>query len=146
MPKELPDGEQAGKVGWSAMRMAWVWPVFFLLVVAGCASRGKMEQAGGTSVALSQKNYRVLKAGAVGDDWGWRLFCFLPFANPEYATAKASLYEGLKVEGKATGLANLTEDRSSRCFLFFSMEKLTLSADVIEFVEPDQPGQPQPRK
>jgi hypothetical protein len=107
------------------------------LVLAGCVSRGKLEQSGGTRVELGQKNYRVLKAGAIGEDWGWRLFCLLPFANPNYATAKSHLYRGVQVEGKATGLANLTEDRSGLCFLFFSLDKLTLSADVIEFTDQD---------
>lgn len=122
------------------MRKQLVWLLLLLIVSAGCASRGKLEQMQGTSVALTQKNYRVLKAGAAGNDWGWRLFCLVPFANPEYATAKANLYEGVKIEGKATGLANLTEDRSRQCFILFSLEKLTLSADIIEFVESDQPG------
>ncbi len=140
-------GWQRGR-GWLAMRTMCVFLALIIPLSAGCvASRGGLEQTRqGTSVALTHKNFRVLKAGAVGEDWGWRLFCLVPFAAPEYATAKAKLYEGVNVEGKATWLANYTEDRSSRCFLFFSMVKLTLSADVIEFVEPDQPGQPPPRK
>ena len=113
-------------------------------VLAACASRGKLEQYGGTRVDLSQKNYRVIKAGAVGDDIGWSLlFCIFPVSSPEYAVAKARLYEGLGVEGKATGLANLTEDRQTLFLLLVCRHKLTLSADVVEFTdERNSPGPP----
>ncbi len=106
-------------------------------VLAGCAGSGKLDQSGGTRVDLSQKNYRVIKAGASGEDTGWAIFCILPVTWPEFAVAKARLYEGLSVEGKATGLANLTEDRQTLFLLFVCRFKLTLSADVIEFTDPD---------
>ena len=118
-----------------------------VFVLTGCASRGKLEQYGGTRVDLSQKNYRVIKAGAIGEDTGWSvLLCIFSVTSPEYAVAKARLYEGLNVEGRATGLANLTEDRQLLFFLLACRHKLTLSADIVEFTDqgttnfPRRPG------
>jgi len=107
-------------------------------LLAGCASRGKLEQAGGTSVALARANYRVLKANAVGEDTAWSLLCFIPLGSPQHAAAKARLYEGSDVQGKATGLANLTEDRQTLFLLLVCRDTLTLSADIIEFTDPPQ--------
>lgn len=119
--------------------------VALLLLLAGCASRGKLEQVGGTRVDLTQKNYRVIKTNAVGTDAGWALFCLFPLRSPQYSEAKARLYEGVNLEGRATGLANLTEDRELLFLLLICREKLTLSADIVEFIEPGQPGST-PRK
>jgi hypothetical protein len=115
--------------------------VFFaaLLALASCSSQqgGTLRQAGETQVDLNQKNYRVLKAGAVGEDDGWTLLCIFPVTSAEYAVAKANLYAGVTVEGKATGLANLTEDRSTLFFLLACESRLILSADIVEFTESD---------
>ena len=113
--------------------LAALLPAFLL---ASCASSGKLEQYSGTRVDLSQRNYRVIKANAIGEDTGWRvLFCIFPVSSPEFAVAKARLYEGLSVEGRATGLANLTEDRQTLFLLLVCRTKLTLSADVVEFTD-----------
>lgn len=106
---------------------------------AGCASRGAQEPSGRvTKLDLTQKNYRVLKANAVGEDTGWWILCLLPVGTPQQAAAKARLYEGMNVEGKATALANLTEDWETLFLLLVCRQKLTLSADIIEFVEPEK--------
>ena len=88
-----------------------------VLTLASCGtSTGMVPQSGGTQVNLSQKNYRVLEAGAVGEDDGWSLLCVIPITSAEYAVAKANLYDGVAIEGKATGLANFT--RRSKLALF----------------------------
>ena len=109
-----------------------------VLTLASCGtSTGMVPQSGGTQVNLSQKNYRVLEAGAVGEDDGWSLLCVIPITSAEYAVAKANLYDGVAIEGKATGLANFTEDRSSLFFLLACENRLILSADIVEFTAPD---------
>ncbi len=112
--------------------------VFFVAVLtfASCSSSvGMLPQSGGTQVGLTQKNYRVLKAGAVGEDDGWSLLCIFPVTAAEYAVAKANLYQGVAVEGKATGLANFTEDRSTLFLLLVCERRLILSADIVEFTQ-----------
>ena len=107
------------------------------VLFAGCSSVGNMNQATGTNVQLNQKNYKVIKAGAMGQSWGFRLLGIIPFASPEYAAAKQRLYAsvGDSMNGKAAALANETEDRSVLYLILFSVPRLTLSADVIEFTD-----------
>ena len=40
--------------------------------------------------------------------------------------------------GRSTALANVTEDRSMMFFLLFSLPRLTITADVIEFLDEDE--------
>jgi hypothetical protein len=109
-----------------------------LFVVAGCSSTGAFKGgATGTDVSLSQKNYKVIKAGATGTSHGFRLLMILPLGSPTYATAKQSLYQsvGEPLTGRAVALANQTEDRSSLYLILFSIPKVTITADVIEFID-----------
>ncbi|HEV2435808.1 MAG TPA: hypothetical protein VG077_07405, partial [Verrucomicrobiae bacterium] len=76
------------------------WPAYLaasavlLCLAVGCSSTGSFKgQTTGTDVSLNQKNYRVIKPGAMGKSYGFRLLGIIPFANPTYATAKADLYK-----------------------------------------------------
>jgi hypothetical protein len=111
----------------------------FMVTTGGCApSRGKITGSTGTGVKLTGDNYRVIKAGARGEDSGFALFGIIPFASPSYADAKAELYDsvGEPLKGRAVALANQTEDRSTIYLILFSLPKITLTADVIEFTGP----------
>ena len=108
-----------------------------LLSLTGCESVG--QQKGGntnTGVSLNQKNYRVIQAGARGKDYGFWLL-FIPIVSPNYADAKANMYKsvGEPLTGRAVALANETEDRSSFTLLLFSIPRITITADVIEFID-----------
>jgi hypothetical protein len=95
-----------------------------------------------TSVSLTGKNYRLIKGGAVGESSGFRLLCIIPFAAPNYANAKASVYKsvGEPLTGRAIALANQTEDRSLAVFILFSIPRITITADVIEFTDAPAAG------
>jgi len=73
----------------------------------------------------------------MGKSWGFRLLGIIPLASPEYSMAKKRLYDsvGETLNGKAVALANQTEDRSLMYLILFSVPKLTLTADVIEFTD-----------
>jgi len=105
------------------------------LVLAGCSDRGEYKQNSGTDVSLSGNNYQVVKAGAEGSSSGFDLFGFIPIVSPSYADAKANLYHSLgqSLVGRPIALANQTQDRSSLYLILFSIPKLTLSADVVQF-------------
>ena len=106
-------------------------------LLLGCSSTGDMDRGTHTGVSLERKNYRVVKAGAIGESAGFRLLGILPIVSPTFAKAKASLYRsvGEDLTGRAIGLANQTEDRSNAYFILFSIPKITIGADVIEFIE-----------
>src|ERR1051325_11421245 len=84
---------------------------------AGCSS-SKVEvrgQSTATSVALSGKNYKMIKAGAKGQSYGFGLLGILPFGSPNHAAARRSLYSSVHepLTGRAAALAHEMEDRST---------------------------------
>jgi len=107
-----------------------------VLLAIGCSSTGTFPQTSGTQVDLSRKNFRIVKANAVGTSSGFKLFGFIPFAAPRYSVAMSNLYkEAGLTEGKAQTLTNVTQENSNLYLLLFSIPKLTIRADVIEFTE-----------
>ena len=55
--------------------------------------------------------------------------------SPTYAAAKSDMYQnfGQPVVGKSIALANVTEDRSFLFLILFSIERITVTADFVEF-------------
>ena len=107
--------------------------------LAGCASsegtfKGQSTSAG---VGLTKKNYKIIKVGAKGESSGFNLLGFIPFKSPNFAEAKEGVYTsiGESLEGRAIALVNQTEDRSSLYLILFSIPKVTISADVIEYID-----------
>lgn len=107
------------------------------LLLTGCASEGEFKQATGTGVQLTGNNYRVIKAGVSGESAGFYLLGFIPIVSPSYADAKKDLYGnvGRPLEGRSVALANQTEDRSNLYLIIFSIPRVKISADVIEFTD-----------
>ncbi|MFO7570525.1 MAG: DUF6567 family protein [Smithellaceae bacterium] len=117
------------------MKKFFIVPLLCLLL-AGCAtSSGHMNEQTNTAVSLSKSNYKVVKAGAKGTSRGFYLLGFIPIFSPTYGGAKSDLYEGTneKLEGRAIALANQTTDRSTLYLILFSIPKLTITADIVEF-------------
>jgi hypothetical protein len=118
---------------------------FLLLLVAfifGCtASRGNMHEQTNTGVSLSKNNYTIIKAGAKGESRGFYLLGFIPIVSPNFADAKADLYNTTneKLEGRSIALANQTQDESFLYLILFSIPKITITADVVEFKEEQTP-------
>jgi hypothetical protein len=111
-----------------------------LCLATGCASIGHISGQTGTDVQLSKNNYKVIKAGAKGESSGFSLLGIIPLSSPNYADAKEALYKsvGEPLTGKSVALANQTQDSSILYLVLFSIPKVTITADVIEFT--DQPA------
>ena len=113
----------------------------FMAILTGCRSEGLMK--GGqteATVSLTGKNYKLIKGGAKGTDHGF-WFLFIPIVSPNHADAKVSLYKsvGEPLTGKAIALINQTEDRSYFTLIIFSITRITMTADVIEFTDNANP-------
>ena len=118
------------------------------LLSAGCSS-SRVENtmpSTQTQVNLTHANYKVVKAGAVGRSYGFRfLLGIIPIAAPSTAAAREDLYHnvGQPVNGKSIALVNVVEDRSTTWLLLFSIPKVVLTGDVVEFTqEGSSEGQP----
>jgi hypothetical protein len=111
-----------------------------LILLSGCVAErsGSMPQLTATEVSLKENNYKVLKAGARGKSVGFYLLGLIPIVSPNYADAKSDLYTsvGHKLEGRSVALANQTQDSSSIYLILFSIPKIVITADIVEFTEP----------
>ena len=97
---------------------------------------GSMSGNTNTHVDLVGNNYKMLKPGASGSSSGFKLLGLIPFFEPSYAEAKTNLYNstGLDLTGHAVALANQTEDHSNMYLILFSIPKVTVTADIVEFI------------
>ena len=113
--------------------------VIFILAtlsLAACSSNNIRPNASGTQVDLSKMNYRVVHANAIGSSAGFKILGFIPIVSPSYTSAMSDLYkEAGAVEGRAQALANFAHEDSNLYFLLFSIPRLKVRADVIEFIE-----------
>lgn len=87
-----------------------------------------------TEVNLSRQNFKIIKANAAGSSVGFSLLGLIPLKSPDYDDAIAKLYQHVS-EGKAQTFANVVHESSSTYFILFSLPKITVHADVIEFTE-----------
>lgn len=112
--------------------------MLFLILLSGCVAErsGSMPQSTATEVSLKEDNYKVLKAGARGSSVGFYLLGIIPIVSPNYADAKSDLYGsvGHQIEGRSVALANQTQDSSSIYVILFSIPKIVITADIVEFI------------
>jgi hypothetical protein len=82
----------------------------------------------------------MVMAGASGRSYGFRfLLGIIPITNPSTAAARSDLYRNLgqPVNGKSVALVNVMEDRSTTWLLLFSIPKVVITGDVVEFASED---------
>lgn len=111
-----------------------------LCAAAGCTTRsGRLLEDAGAHVFLSEGNYRVVRQHVVGESTGYFVLMFIPISAPSYSEAKAEMYKALgePVEGRSIALTNQTEDLTEFSALIYSKRTITLSADFIEFNDPN---------
>jgi thiol-disulfide isomerase/thioredoxin len=115
-----------------------------MFLAAGCSST-RVENTSPstqTQVSLTHGNYKMVKAGAEGKSYGFRfLLGIIPITAPSTADARADLYSklGQDVTGRSVALVNVTQDRSTTWLLLFSIPKIVITGDVVEFAEENPP-------
>lgn len=108
-----------------------------LILFSGCATQPVKGTAGGlTQTTLAGNNYKIIKTGVKGESTGFK-FIGIPITSPSEAEAKANMNAavGEDLTGRAIGFVNQTEDRHSLWLILFSIPKITMTADVVEFVD-----------
>jgi hypothetical protein len=85
------------------------------LLLAGCAST-RVEAPSSTSqtqVVLTGRNYRIVKANAIGSSMGFKLLGIIAFANPSYPEAMSRLYATVgSTEGRSEAVTNVGQERT----------------------------------
>ncbi len=89
-----------------------------------------------TTVQLSKKNFKIVKANAYGSSVGFSFLGLFNIISPGNEEAITQLYRSANVaEGKSQALANVMHEQTSNYFILFSLPKVTVRADVIEFID-----------
>ena len=108
--------------------------ILSLLIIATSCSNS-VPRSPETNVVLDKNNYKVIKSAARGSSNGFYLLGLIPIVTPNYASAKADLYDQVdqKLEGRSVALAHVTQDRSTFYLFLFSVPTISITADVVEF-------------
>lgn len=140
----------------------WKWMIIVGVVplLSGCAAlaplipglipTGSANAAfhTGTEVKLEQANFRILKPNVVGECKGFALFGIITLDPARFSTAMDRVQSRAAiVPGTAQTLANVVVERSSSYWILFSIPRVSIRADVVEFIPPatnqgDPPARP----
>lgn len=89
----------------------------------------------GTAIHLEQANFVTVRTNVVGQARGWSLFGVLTMSPARLGTAMDRLYAAAEMQpGRPQILANVIAERSSSFYLLYSVPRVTVRADVVEFV------------
>jgi hypothetical protein len=87
-----------------------------------------------TEVQLLGNNYRVLQTNVTAKSAGFRLLGFITIKSPSYVTAMSRLYARARVtEGRPQALANVVHETGGMNLILFSLPKIRVRADLVEF-------------
>ena len=134
------------------MKSLKILPILWLLT--GCAAAlpalpalsGLIPATNGThiltttTVNLSKNNFKIVKANAFGSSVGFSFLGIFSLKSPSYEEALTQLYRSADVsEGKPQALVNVLQEQTSTYFILFALPKITVCADVIEFINDAAP-------
>jgi hypothetical protein len=117
-----------------------------ILMTSGCADT-KVEGTPSTetNISLTHGNYKMVKAGAEGRSYGFRfLLGIIPITAPSTADARTDLYHsvGQDLNGRSVALVNVVEDHSTTWLILFSIPKIVITGDVVEFAQDNNGAAP----
>jgi len=130
------------------MKSLMILPILWLLT--GCAAAlpalpalsGLIPGASGThmltttTVNLSSKNFKIVNANVFGSSVGFSFLGLFSLKSPSYEEALTQLYRSTDVSvGKPQALVNVMHEQTSTYFILFALPKITVRADVIEFID-----------
>ncbi len=97
-----------------------------------------------TTVDLSKRNYKIVKANATASSTGFSLLGIFAFKSPSYEEAVTQLYRSAGIaEGRSQAIVNVVHEHNSTYFILFALPKITVRADVIEFTDAATPAKVQ---
>lgn len=129
--------------------MKWVFMVLVLFPMAAFCQfpipispdwlKGGEKQSGvlhSTEVQLVGNNYRVLQTNVVAKSGGFKLLGLISIKSPSYVVAMSRLYAKAQVEeGSPQALANVVHETGGLNFILFSLPKIRVRADLVEFTD-----------
>jgi len=88
-----------------------------------------------TEVKLTEGNFMTVKTNVVGEARGFSLFGFITMVPARFQTAMDQVYAKAEVKtGKPQVLGNVIMEKTSSYWILFSIPRVSVRADVVEFV------------
>ncbi len=98
------------------------------------ASTGNAAFYGSTIVRLDQGNFQTLKTNLMGHSKGFALLGLITLFPAKFTTALDGVYAQSEMKtGHSQTLVNLVTERSSTYWILFSIPKVSIRADLVEF-------------
>jgi hypothetical protein len=130
--------------------LKWVVSAGAVCLLAGCAAAPLMSSApllltggassefhSGTAVRLDEANFMTVKTNVTGQAKGFALLGIFTLSPARFGTAMDRLYGTADVRvGRPQTLANVVAERSSSYYVLFSIPRVEVRADVVEFISP----------
>jgi hypothetical protein len=92
-----------------------------------------------TELKLTEGNFSVLKTNVVGQARGFALLGFITLVPARFQTAMDRLYSRAEMQtGQPQTLGNLIVEKTSAYWILFSIPRVSVRADVVEFT-PNRP-------
>lgn len=134
----------------------WIFMAGMTSLVGGCAALAPLavpllpngsanaEFHNATTVKLEQANFVTVKTNVVGQCKGFSLLGIITLVPARYSTAMDRMYAQAEMrQGQAQTLANMVVERSTTFLILYSIPRVSIRADVVEFV-PSSPVGPSP--
>jgi hypothetical protein len=94
------------------------------------------EVLNSTHVTLMEDNFRIVQTNVIGKSRGFKLLGLITIKPASNTRAMSDLYGKAQVEpGRPQALANVVRESGSTYLILFSLPKVTIRADLIEFTE-----------
>ena len=92
-----------------------------------------------TELRLTEGNFSVAKTNVVGEARGFALLGFITVKPARFQTAMNQLYSKAQMQtGQPQTLSNIIMEKTSAYWILFSIPRISVRADVIEFT-PNRP-------
>ena len=88
-----------------------------------------------TDIRLEAADFIVTKPNVVGESQGFSLLGILTIVPPKFTEAMNRLFTQAEMQpGRPQTLANVVMEKNSSYFILYSLPRISIRADVIEFM------------
>jgi len=115
-----------------------------IAALMGSPNASALEIHSQTDIRLETADFIVTKPNVVGESEGFSLLGILTIVPPKFTQAMNRLVTQAEMQpGRPQTLANLIMEKNSSYFILYSLPRISIRADVIEFI-PVQVTNPPP--
>lgn len=127
--------------------LKWIFMTGMMLLLGGCAAVAPLvpglmpsgsasaEFRSTTEVRLDHANFAMVKTNVMGECRGFSLLGIITLVPARFSTAMDRLHGRAEVQqGRPQTLANVVVERSSSYFILYSIPRVSIRADVVEFL------------